>query len=115
MRCQRRIVPLISMSYFPPNITWRPVLQGGGVSVVLLPLPPHGNVQDADLDRTNNNSNNSNTVNGSVVISDDAQDVLEDVVDGLEQRALMLEHSMTVRECLGEEMAESLSPFLSSR
>ncbi|CAM9342286.1 unnamed protein product, partial [Laminaria digitata] len=37
-----------------------------------------------------------------------------DVVDGLERRALQLEHHMTAKECVGEDMAERLLPFFSS-
>ena len=38
-----------------------------------------------------------------------------DVVDGLERRALQLEHHMTAKECVGGDMAERLLPFFSSR
>lgn len=38
-----------------------------------------------------------------------------DVVEGLERRALRLEHHMTAKECVGADMAEKLLPFFSSR
>ena len=40
---------------------------------------------------------------------------VEDVVDALERRALQLEHHMTAKEWVGEDMAERLLPFFSSR
>lgn len=59
------------------------------------------------------------TVNGNDGEDDDDLDasmtVAEDVVEGLELRALRLHHLITAKECLGDDMAQRLSPYFSSR
>lgn len=75
--------------------------QGGSPVLSLLPLPSVEGDEPGREDITDA---------GGV----DSEEV-EDLVDALEQRALLLEHLMTVKECLGDEMADQLSPYLSSR
>lgn len=43
------------------------------------------------------------------------QDPAEDVVEELQEIALRLEHVMTVKEWIGDAMAERLSPFFAAR
>lgn len=46
---------------------------------------------------------------------EDDSSVAEDVVEGLELRALRLQHLITSKQYLGDEMAERLSPYFSAR
>lgn len=73
--------------------------------VSLLPLPPFG--------KSRNGDNNSNNQDESTTDGREEEEV-DDVVEGLEQRALRLEHFMTAEARVGSNMAERLSPFLLS-
>lgn len=83
--------------------------------LTLLPLSAPAE-QSKDSDDSSNQDANNNTISADVTGVDIGEEELvasaEDVVDGLEQRALRLEHLMTAKAQLGAKMAERLSPFL---
>lgn len=82
----------------------------------LLPLPSFENSRSGDDDNNNDSSNNSNGSQDASTTTDGREEAkeVEDVVEGLELRALRLEHFMTVKARVGSDMAERLSPFLLS-
>lgn len=82
--------------------------------MVLLPLSRDIKSSD-DADGGDDDARDGDRDGASGDGGDRGVEEVGDVVDGLERRALRLEHHMTAKECVGVDMAERLLPFFSSR